>query len=126
MQNTTTATTTVNALFNNVVTTENNSARTSAQYCVLQAIAQNKANADKYSAEQQAFARNIYNMCANAFVRSTCYYNLRNTFISVKVANVTKQCLISASVTQLQAFIAQHNNITVKQTKNALIFNIKF
>ena len=123
MQNTTT----VNALFNNVTTTNNNTAATTAYYCVQQAQAQNKANANKYTAAQLAFAYSIYNMCTAAFIRSTCYVNLRNKFISVKVANVTKQCLISASVAQLQAYVATQSNITVKQTaSNALIFNIKF
>ena len=123
MQNTTT----VNALFNNVATTNNNTAATSKLYCVLQAQAQNKANASKYTAQQQQYARNLYNMCVNSFLRSTCYINLRNNCISVKVANVTKQCLISASVNALLQQVAQHSNITVKQTaSNALIFNIKF
>lgn len=127
MQNTTTATV-INALFNNnnVVTTQHNSAATTAYYCVQQAQAQNKANANLYSAAQKAFAYSIYNMCTKAFLRSTCYVNLRNTFISVKVANVTKQCLISASVNALLQQVAQNSNIKVKQTKNALIFNIYF
>lgn len=118
--------TTVNALFNNVATTNNNTAATTKFYCVQQVQAQNKANANKYSAEQQQFARNLYNMCANSFLRSTCYINLRNSFISVKVANVTKQCLISNAVAELQQFVATQQNIKVKQTKNALIFNIYF
>ena len=118
--------TTVNALFNNVTTTNNNTAATTKFYCVQQAQAQNKANANLYSAQQQQYARNLYNMCVNSFIRSTCYINLRNKFISVKVANVTKQCLISASVAQLQAYVATQQNIKVKQTKNALIFNIYF
>lgn len=128
MQNTNTATV-INALFNNnnVVTTNNNTAATTKFYCVQQAQAQNKANAHLYTAAQQAFAYSIYNMCTKAFLRSTCYVNLRNNFISVKVANVTKQCYISASVNALLQQVAQHSNITVKQTKsNALIFNIKF
>lgn len=127
MQNTTTATNTVvNALFNNVVTTQHNTAATTAYYCVMQAQAQNKANANLYSAKQKAFAYSIYNMCTQAFIRSTCYVNLRNTFISVKVANVTKQCYLSAQVNALLAQIATNSNIKVKQTKNALIFNIYF
>ena len=125
MQNTNTATV-INALFNNVVTTNNNTASTTKFYCVQQAQAQNKANANLYTAAQQAFAYSIYNMCTAAFIRSTCYVNLRNKFISVKVANVTKQCYISASVAQLQAYVATQQNIKVKQTKNALIFNIYF
>ena len=128
MQNTNTATV-INALFNNnnVVTTNNNTAATTAYYCVQQAQAQNKANANLYTAAQLAFAYSIYNMCTKAFLRSTCYVNLRNKFISVKVANVTKQCYISASVNALLQQVAQHSNITVKQTaSNALIFNIKF
>ena len=118
--------TTVNALFNNVATTNNTAAATTKFYCVQQAQAQNKANASKYTAAQQQYARNLYNMCVNSFLRSTCYINLRNNCISVKVANVTKQCLISASVAQLQAYVATQQNIKVKQTKNALIFNIYF
>ena len=124
MQNTTT----VNALFNNnnVVTTQHDDAATSAYYCVQQIYAQNKANANLYSAQQQQYARNLYNMCVNSFIRSTCYINLRNSFISVKVANVTKACYISNSVQQLIAYVATQQNIKVKQTKNALIFNIYF
>jgi len=124
MQNTTI----VNALFNNVnvTTTQHNSAVTTAYYCVLQAQAQNKANANLYTTAQKAFAYSIYNMCTKAFLRSTCYVNLRNTFISVKVANVTKQCLLSSQVNTLLQQVAQNNNIKVKQTKNALIFNISF
>ena len=125
MQNTNTATV-INALFNNVTTTNNNTANTTKFYCVQQVQAQNKANANLYTAAQQAFAYSIYNMCTAAFIRSTCYVNLRNKFISVKVANVTKQCLISNSVQQLQAYVATQQNIKVKQTKNALIFNIYF
>ena len=119
--------TTVNALFNNVTTTNNTAAATTKFYCVQQAQAQNKANASKYTAQQQQYARNLYNMCVNSFLRSTCYINLRNNFISIKVANVTQACYISASVQQLQAYVATQHNIKVKQTKNnALIFNIYF
>lgn len=124
MQNTTTAIA-LNTVFNNVVTTQHTSAHTSALYCILQAKAQNKANYNKYTAQQHAFANNFYNMCASAFIRSKCYINLRNNYISVKVSNVTKACLVSNAVAQLQQYVAQHN-ITVKQTQNAVVFNIKF
>lgn len=126
MQNTTA--TTVNAIFNNsnVVTTQHSNAATTKFYCVQQAHAQNKANANLYTAQQKAFAYSIYNMCTQAFIRSTCYVNLRNKFISVKVANVTKACYVSAQVNALLAQLATNSNIKVKQTQNALIFNIYF
>ena len=80
MQNTNTATV-INALFNNnnVVTTQNNTAATSKLYCVLQAQAQNKANANKYTAAQQAFAYSIYNMCTD---RKSTRLNSSHTDIS--------------------------------------------
>lgn len=127
MQNTTTATV-INALFNNnnVVTTQHSEAATTKYFCVAQIHAQNKANNNKYTAQQKAFAQSIYNLCVNSFLRSTCYINLRNTCISVKVANVTKACYVSASVNALLQQIATHSNIKIKQTQNALIFNIYF
>lgn len=91
----------------------------------MQAKAQNAANASKYTAQQLAFANTVLNNASNAFLRSKCYLNLRNNCISIKVSNVTKACLVSNAVAQFAQFCKQHN-IAVKQTQNAVIFNITF
>ena len=113
----------VNSIFNNVVNTQHTQAHTTKYYCVQQAAAQNKANASKYTAQQLAFANTVLNNASSAFLRSKCYLNLRNKFISVKVANVQKADLASNAVAQFAQFCTQHN-IVVKQTQNAIIFNI--
>jgi hypothetical protein len=115
----------VNTVFSNVVTTQHTSAHTTKFYSVQHAKAQNIANAHLYSAQQLAFANAVLAQASSAFLRSTCYLNLRKRYISVKVSNVTKACLVSNAVAQFAQFCKQ-NNIAVKQTQNALVFNISF
>lgn len=115
----------VNNIFSNVSNTQHTSAHTSKFYSVQHAKAQSAKYSKQYSAQQLAFANTVYNNASSAFLRSTCYLNLRKNYISVKVSNVTNACLVSNAVAQFAQFCKQ-NNIAVKQTQNALIFNIYF
>lgn len=117
--------TALSTVFANVQQVNVKSTNTTAYFCVQQAQQQNNANAHKYTAQQRAFANNFYSMCASAFIRSKCYINLRNNYISVTARNVTTACLASNAVAQLAQYCTQHN-ITVKRTQNAVVFNIKF
>lgn len=115
----------VNSIFSNVTQTQHTSAHTTKYYSVQQAKAQNIVNTSLYTAQQLAFANNVLAQASSAFLRSKCYLNLRKRYISVKVSNVTKVCLVSNAVAQFAQYCKQ-NNIAVKQTQNALVFNIKF
>ena len=117
---------TVNNIFSNVTTTAHTSAHTSKFYCVAQVQQQNNVNSKLYTAQQLAFANNVLALASSAFIRSKCYLNLRKNYISIKVANVQKACLVSNAVAQFAQYCKQ-NNIAVKQTNsNALVFNISF
>lgn len=115
----------VNNIFSNVSNTKHTSAHTSKFFSVQHAAAQSAKYSKLYNAQQIAFANVVYNNACNAFIRSTCYLNLRKNYISVKVSNVTNACLVSNAVAQFAQFCKQHN-IAVKQTQNALVFNISF
>lgn len=109
--------------FNNVVANNVDSTATSKFFAVTDAYKRNAANISKYAEADIALADNFYNTVCNTFLRSRVYKNYRATFIAVKVDNVQKADLATLKAQDLEQLCAELN-VTVKRTRNALIFRL--
>lgn len=100
----------------NVQITKNTFVAHSAYISVLQAQAQNKANAHLYSTAQQALAQALAQALQVQYVSKNVYVNLRKNFIVVKVA--------SASINTNALNIAKQYNAKVVLTKNSVLMRL--
>jgi hypothetical protein len=99
-----------------VQTTNNTHVKHARYVSVMQAQAQNKANAHLYSTAQQAQAQALAQALQAQYVSKNTYINLRKKFIAVKIA--------SASINSNALIIAKQFNAKVVLTKNAVVMRL--
>lgn len=75
-----------------VQTTQNTNVKHARYISVMQAQAQNKANAHLYTSAQQAQAQALAQALQAQYYNKNVYTNLRKKFIAVKIANASINC----------------------------------
>ena len=100
----------------NVQLTQNTNVKHARYVSVMQAQAQNKANAHLYSTAQQAQAQALAQALQAQYVSKNVYTNLRKQFIAVKIA--------SASINSNALIIAKQFNAKVVITKNSIVMRL--
>ena len=99
-----------------VQTTKNTNVKHARFISVMQAQAQNKANAHLYTSAQQTQAQALAQALQAQYYNKNTYTNLRKNFIAVKVA--------SASINSNALNIAKQFNAKVVLTKNSIVMRL--
>jgi uncharacterized protein YaaR (DUF327 family) len=100
-----------------VTTTQNNNVKHASFVSVMQAQAQNKANAVLYTQQQLQQAQALAQAVQAQYFNKKVYKNLRKHFIAIKVAN--------ASICTNLLIIAKQHNAQVVATKcNSVVLRI--
>lgn len=96
-----------------------------AKAAAMSAQAQNKRNKNLYTAEQQAFAWDLYNKLVDAYIRCRVFQpNLRDTKITVKVSKPGADKYTQA-VRDINDY-AHKNKISITETETGIIYEINF
>lgn len=100
----------------NVQLTNNTNVKHARYISVMQAQAQNKANAHLYTQAQHAQAQALAQALQAQYVSKNTYTNLRKKFIAIKVA--------SASINNNALIIAKQFNAKVVITKTSVVMRL--
>jgi hypothetical protein len=100
-----------------VTTTKNNNVKHAAFVSIMQAQAQNKANAKLYTQQQLEQAQALAQKVQAQYFSKKVYKNLRKTFIAIKIAN-------ASICTNLLIIAKQHNAEVLTTECNSIILRI--
>ena len=96
--------------------TKNTNVKHASFISVMQAQAQNKANAHLYTSAQQALAQALAQQAQAQYYSSNVYTNLRKNFIAIKISK--------AQICTNMLLIAKQFNAKVVLTKNSVILRL--
>lgn len=103
--------------------TDDTDSKSSAKFCVLDAMHHNEVNGPKYSAEQKNFSQELYTKISEAYTRSRVYRTFRKGFIAIKVEHPQKADRITKEVAAIDSF-CETNGIVIASSGKNLIYRI--
>jgi hypothetical protein len=95
----------------------------SALFAVIDAKKQNAEHASLYTQAEHALADDFLTRAQGAFIRSKCYKNNRQNFISIKIAKPTAADKLSKEVEELDKY-AQQLGAVKKLRGDAIIYEV--